>query len=635
MEAWVAWWVVSTLLGLIAIPYCSAAFGNVPDRGWCFARPAGLLMTSYVLWLAGVTGVLPNGRGAVLLAAGVVAMGALLILRGQRDHLRALVRSNGRALLAYEVMYLAAFAGLALLRAYVPELNSTEKPMDLAMLNSVMRSPTLPPLDPWLSGYTVNYYYFGYLMMGVLSQLSGAAAAVGFNLALAYVFATAAVAAMGLVANLVVLLGRAEPSGWRISAPALRAGVLGSAVLLLGGNALAALEFLRAHGFSAPDLWRWLSIKQGDDGAGRLVMLGLPPDLAYQSATWYPTENWWWWRSTRLVDSVVQGRSTDYTITEFPFFSFLLGDLHPHVMSLPFGLLALGVCLAAFYRVADPGVWLREHRMQALMTALVLGSLGFINGWDLGPYFALFLATLAARTWIDHGATARPWGRLLTLAALFGVAMLVGFGLFYLPLILQVLTTGAGAGGESKGLPIALWQGPSTRPLHFMMFWLAAIGLCSGFLMVAMKRGLGRGAAVALPFLTMVLVFLAGSELWRVLNAEAAPEANPMRLVERFWLLVPLSIALGVLLRRPGDSDEVLPGVNETPNVGVSDAVRFVAGLLAGAMTLLLVCELVYVRDVFGNRMNTVFKLWYQAWTWLAVAGAFGLAYVRGFINAR
>ncbi len=50
----------------------------------------------------------------------------------------------------------------------------------------------------------------------------------------------------------------------------------------------------------------------------------------------FPTDNWWWWRATRVIDTLSGGQSLDYTITEFPIFSFILGDLHPHVMNLPF-----------------------------------------------------------------------------------------------------------------------------------------------------------------------------------------------------------------------------------------------------------------------------------------------------------
>jgi uncharacterized membrane protein len=43
---------------------------------------------------------------------------------------------------------------------------------------------------------------------------------------------------------------------------------------------------------------------------------------------------------------------------------------------------------------------------------------------------------------------------------------------------------------------------------------------------------------------------------------------------------------------------------------------------------VLLWVEFFFVKDVFGNRMNTVFKLYYQAWLLLAVGGGFALYYL-------
>ena len=47
-----------------------------------------------------------------------------------------------------------------------------------------------------------------------------------------------------------------------------------------------------------------------------------------------------------------------------------------------------------------------------------------------------------------------------------------------------------------------------------------------------------------------------------------------------------------------------------------------VFALMTVAYLLVLGAELFYVKDVFGNRLNTVFKLYYQAWILLAVAAA-------------
>jgi len=53
---------------------------------------------------------------------------------------------------------------------------------------------------------------------------------------------------------------------------------------------------------------------------------------------------------------------------------------------------------------------------------------------------------------------------------------------------------------------------------------------------------------------------------------------------------------------------------------------RFVLLLAAVGLLLLLVPELVYVRDGFGTRMNTVFKLYYQSWLLLGVTAAYAMA---------
>jgi uncharacterized membrane protein len=56
--------------------------------------------------------------------------------------------------------------------------------------------------------------------------------------------------------------------------------------------------------------------------------------------------------------------------------------------------------------------------------------------------------------------------------------------------------------------------------------------------------------------------------------------------------------------------------------------VRLLAGLFAAGFLLALIPEFIYIRDVFGDRMNTVFKLFYQAWLLLSVASAAAIIYV-------
>lgn len=681
MENVFAWWVASTLLGLLAVPYAFATFTRLPDRGVAFARPFGLLLTTYLMWVASIDGLIPNGRGAAMLATLVVALGGLALFRRHRPELLAFVRTNLRTLALYEAVFLLSFVAWAVIRAYNPQLDSTEKPMDLAMLTSTTRSLSMPPLDPWLSGFTVNYYYFGYLLMAVLNHLAGTAPYVGFNLALAFLFSSAAVAVMGLVANLVALTRQRPGEQAVIDRSCLRFGLLAVAMLLVAGNLVGVLELLRAHGFAAEGLWRWVSIKMGGEApGGGLALLGVPPgDRVYQSAQWYPTDNWWWWRATRVIDTLAGGASADYTITEFPFFSFLLGDLHPHVMSLPFVLLAVGVCLQVFLQPAAGMVeWVQERRLQTLVVVLLVGSLGFINGWDLGPYLGLLVGCLAIRTWLDHGIWSRDaWVRFALWAAAIVVGAVLAYGAFYAPLGLQLLQPkSAVASAAGGGGPLNLWGGPSTRPLHFVIFWFMAVLSCGGLLWALARRFARRQQVFALAALGLPVVVWVLVESWWLANPAGDPALNPYRGIQRWWLLGPLGLALVLLVSarnaEAAPSDELPPPSTQreeggddsdaleqaadggeqaavatiAPSVApvaatvaatprMPDAARFVVGLVGAALTLLLLSETVYVRDVFGNRMNTVFKLYYQAWTWLAVAGAFGIAYVAHGLQGR
>ena len=92
-----------------------------------------------------------------------------------------------------EILFFLAFAFLAFVRAGNPEIVGTEKPMELAFINAILRSPTFPPHDPWLSGYAISYYYFGYVMTAMLAKATGTLGSVAFNLMLALVFALSAV----------------------------------------------------------------------------------------------------------------------------------------------------------------------------------------------------------------------------------------------------------------------------------------------------------------------------------------------------------------------------------------------------------------------------------------------------------
>ncbi|MBU4224790.1 MAG: DUF2298 domain-containing protein, partial [Chloroflexi bacterium] len=296
------------------------------------------------------------------------------------------MKSNLRLIFITEALFLLSFAFLALVRAANPEIVGTEKPMELAFINAILRSPAFPPHDPWLSGYAISYYYFGYVLTAMLAKLTATAGSVAFNLMLALVFALSAIGAYGILYN---LLARRHTSHVTRHTP-LGLPLLGPLFLLLVSNLEGFLEVLHRRGLFWPsasqpstfdlqpstNFWTWLDIKD----------LTHPPS---QPLAWIPERFWWWWRASRVVQDYDLAGNWREIIDEFPFFSYLLGDLHPHVLAMPFGLLAIAVALNLFlggFRGETSLFGMRVIRVPVNRTgfffsAVVLGGLAFLNTW--------------------------------------------------------------------------------------------------------------------------------------------------------------------------------------------------------------------------------------------------------------
>src|SRR3954469_18371592 len=181
------------------IPAVSWLCRALPDRGATLARPIAVLAAVYPAWLLASLRVTPFS-GSVVTAVLIVAavLGWALVIRQQLDD-----RTWLRSLVLVEGVSLLLFAAYAWLRGYTPQILGTEKPMDVAFLASSARALTIPPSDPWFAGQSINYYYLGYLIHGAIARLARVAPEIGFNLALATIFSTTAVAAFGIAWNVV------------------------------------------------------------------------------------------------------------------------------------------------------------------------------------------------------------------------------------------------------------------------------------------------------------------------------------------------------------------------------------------------------------------------------------------------
>jgi YYY domain-containing protein len=502
---------------------------------------------------------------AVVVAAAVLGW-SLLIRRRQTD--RAWLRS----LVLVEVISLLAFALYVWLRGYTPQIVGTEKPMDVAFLASSIRAVTIPPPDPWFAGEAINYYYLGYLVHGTISRLSGVAPEIGFNLALATVFSATTVAAFGVARNVV------RP--WLGPRLAAAAGMLAMFAIAISGNLYAP--------------WK--------------LILDPPGTLSA----------WWWdsvvgigWRSSRIVcdgarvDNRCPFPATE-TINEFPFFSFLLGDLHPHLIALPFTVVAVGLAWNLALPVRDPGdAGGRGWLARLAVSGAFVGSLYAFNAWDL-PTF-LLLVTIGV--WTGAGASlSRAWKPIL----LLGVSAVLA----WLPFLLTYVPP---TSGGASALPAVIARLPVVSSL------VAAIGL---------HRGERTSVIEYLTIFGVPYLFGVALVVFEVLRNWSALRRPTIPVL----LMVPMAtIVPGVLLSAPVIPVCGIPlslAIARLRHSNATDPRWFALLLFSFGWALSIGVEIVYIRDVFDDRMNTLFKFYYQTWTLFGLATAVAVTLLWRAVSA-
>lgn len=605
------WLVAAEVIGLAAFPIAHAIFPALRDRGWGFAKPLGLILVSFVVWILSYLRILPNSAGSYWLVVAVVgALGLIYLYRRRRD-LAGFIRREWPALLVGELLFLGFFAAWVAYRAYDPSISGTEKPMDFLFLNASANAANAPPADPWLSGQPVAYYYFGYWMMGGLSQMAAVPTFVAFNLSLALLAGLSAGAMFTLVYGLV----RAD-GGRRVAG--MMAGVAATVLLLVAANLIGLWEVASLYDVGSDGFFEWLAVDGLEGGQTGEV--------------WRPDSFWWWWRASRVINTFgASGAGLDFTIQEFPFFSFLLGDLHPHVMSIPFVILGLGMVLNLFLSPVRWGlVWIRRNPAQALALALIVGGVGFINAWDVATISILLAIAATIKVYRARG------GNLFAAAlrAAPAVALVVGIGLAaYSPFYFGTFTSQV-----PPNAPIGA-PGYSTRPIHFLTVWGLALLLVAPLFVAMAARPLRRHwtwlrSLVAgepanparawrkwtppySPIVLAGLLIAVPYFLWAFIHLEFNEAAQPGDMARRLVSVLPLAIV----------SFGAIVALAYRARRGAADGGLFALVLITLSLYMLFAVELIFVRDFFDNRMNTVFKAYYQVWIFLAAAGGYGLHY--------
>ena len=232
MLSLLSWYILLLLLGWVSFPLAFRLLSKLPERGYSLGKVLGLLVWGFFHWLLGNLGLLQNTPGGILFAFFLLAGLSIWAGWGHWREIWSWLKENRRLVITTEAVFLAGFAFMALVRYADPDATGTEKPMELAFINAIINSPKLPPHDPWLSGYSISYYHFGYILAAMLAKITTVSGGVAFNLTLAAVFGLSAAGAYGVLNNLLAEFGKT----WKARINHLAWALLGPVFLLLVSN---------------------------------------------------------------------------------------------------------------------------------------------------------------------------------------------------------------------------------------------------------------------------------------------------------------------------------------------------------------------------------------------------------------
>lgn len=513
------WYLLALVLGTAAIPLTGRLFRRFQDRGWMFSKVTAIAVSGFLTWFLVAVKIIKFTTMTCIVVTLVCAAASLILYcREQKAGFECIPFAHLDLVYAEELLFFTAFLLWTYFAGFHPAAYGTEKFMDYGFMEAMMRSKTLPATDLWYSQGKINYYYGGQYFAVFLTKLSGAKVELTYNLMRTFVAGLAFAMPFSLVHQMVTdRLGRIR-TGWKKALPSVT-GILAGISVSIAGN----MHYV-VYGQIIP----FIQKLKGEE----------------VSSYWFPD-------ATRYIG--FNPDVEDKTIHEFPCYSFVLGDLHAHVVDIMFVLLLLGLLYAWMKKVRTTELsgesmsrrefWKKQLLMPQLLAAgALLGMFHWTNYWDFVIYFvvtcgvALFMNIIGQKgkiRWV-LGVTAAQAVEILTLATVI-----------ILPFTLQFDTSN-------------MVQGIALAKHHSLLHQLLVLWGLPGILTI-------------LFVVSLLIEKLRGAEqksLYHLLTS--------IRLPDLFAVLMGLC-----------------------------------------AIGLVLIPELVYVRDIYENgnaRANTMFKLTYQAY---------------------
>lgn len=598
------WWLILTLVGMIWWPLASRLL-PAADYGWTLAKGMGLALSSGSAFLLHHVSPFPFARGwliALLLLTAIIIWSMGIWYPRLKSKTKEPVINLSNNTWAHIGIIETVF-GLALLfwlftRGLKPELDSLEKFMNIGFMNSIWRSDGMPAADMWFSGGSINYYYFGHYASTWLARLANIKPLIAYQLAMASLPALSLVlaASFGLhmlqfrINKSAIDHSRSSTFPRTVILSALAAFSSGL-ILIFGGNQHA---FLFSDKSPVRKFTSFLINKSIIPGSN-------------EAAFWFAN-------STRYIG--YNPDTTDKTIHEFPYYSYLVADLHAHVINLVFVLSLLLIILAYVKRGPVCRRNIREliREPYYYLMAAFLAIFMMANFWDFIIYFALlclimwiFFSRSTGRSISIQGLSVFILQSALIMIIFLKVnAPLLALALYLAAAIINLLISTKAADGLSSAGSQMGWLFFLAH-LFSLPFNLDFEPIAKEIALTVARSSLAQlwvlwGAHIAAGLIYLLWLFLKQSRPKLRKTFPPLPQQQLMAMESNSSISDRLYKAFRAAMSEPAD--------------------RLLAAIFLMGLFLILLPEIVYVVDIYSGdykRANTMFKFTYQAFVLLSL----------------
>ncbi len=606
------WYITAQIIALLALPITMTIFRSFRDRGYPLAKTIGFFSIAWINFILVSTKFLKYNRASILLSYVILAVLSAFVWSRRKSEIKSFFKSPKakKIIITTEIVFLLIFALLQAIKCYNPDISGWERPSEFAYYNAVHRSETLPPHDPWIANEPLNYYYYCWHAMMMITKGIGIPTQFAYNIGVAFVAGLTALCIFSLLFNVT---------------KKIRYGLLGALFITFVGN--------------------FDSIRQ-----------------VIKNRRFFPFD---WFRAAHSP--------IEFTISEFPFWSYVYGDLHPHIVVLP----VIGAMFLFYYK------WIKSSEsglnkfgtgmnrwLSVFVFMMLMGTAFTVHLWELPTQILLLLFILSLQHFRITSQKRLPgYERRPPLFVRLGryiinvIAPWIGLGigavaLVYVPFKLgltKFTELGVGSTLTIVGKIARSYTSPLTQFLivfGFFMFIALAVLLIKEWDYSKLK-----GKSIPVRFVKLILLIAVLTGAWALLyykgewvgKALAIPLSWLDDQIKDIFLIGPLyhkHVFLGWKVRQ---WDELTYKINYSmalfliPFLFSTLRVIFNRNQYPGeqmglcmmlmAFAVLLGEELVYLRDFLSGgdwrRMNSVFKFHFQSWILLSVSSVMMIYYIR------